>query len=103
MNKKTYLNIKEIFQIYKKNNNTIYLKNGQIVLSVSEVAAGSVLKFDYYSNINGKIYYKIIIYPEFINYYTFWEEDMSSGKEIMIDRAKQNHPDFLEWVIWNLP
>jgi predicted alpha/beta superfamily hydrolase len=103
MNKKSYLNIKEIFETYQKNNNTIYLRDGQIVISIREVAAGSVLKFDYYSDINGKIYYKIIIYPEFINYYTFWDEEMSSGKEIMIDRAKEFHPDFFEWMLWNLP
>jgi hypothetical protein len=99
------MNIEEIFEKYREHkSDVIKLNYGFIGVALNEVADSNyALRFSYHSNL--ELYYKIIMYSKrkHILYYTFVDGEMSSGKEIMIDHAKEANPEFLEWMIWNLP
>ena len=99
------MNIDELFEKYKEYKvDTINLKQGLIKITLMKVANSSkVIHIDYYYNLD--IYYKIHIYfnPKKSFHYTFIDGEMIQGKEIMVNHAKEFHPEFFEWIIWNLP
>ena len=99
------LNIEEIFRKYEeRKSDVIKLNHGFIGVILNEVANSShVLRFHYHSNM--ELYYKIIMYSKrrHILFYTFIDGEMVEGKENMMGHAKETHPEFFEWMIWNLP
>ncbi len=99
------VNIEEMFEIYReRKSDVIKLNHGVIGVILSEVAnSNHVLRFHYHSNM--ELYYKIIMYSntKTILFYTFIDGEMVDGKENMMDHAKEFHPDFFEWMLWNLP
>ena len=99
------MNVDEIFKKYEeRKSDVIKLNHGFIGVILSEVAnSNHVLRFHYHSNM--ELYYKIIMYSntKTILFYTFIDGEMIEEKEAMIGHAKEFHPDFLEWIIWNLP
>jgi len=105
MNKKSYLNIEEIFKKYEeRKSDVIKLERGFIGVTLNELAnSNHALRFNYHHNL--ELYYKIIMYSKrkHILFYTFIDGEMVDGKENMMDHAKEFHPDFFEWMLWNLP
>ena len=99
------MNIEEIFRKYEDcKSDVIKLNHGFIGVILNEVAnSNHVLRFHYHHNL--ELYYKIVMYSKrkHILFYTFIDGEMIEGKEAMIGHAKEFHPDFLEWIIWNLP
>jgi hypothetical protein len=99
------MNIEEIFRKYEeRKSDVIKLNHGFIGVILNEVANSNyVLRFSYQHNL--ELYYKIIIYFKRKNifFYTFIDGEMIEGKENMMGHAKEAHPEFFEWMIWNLP
>jgi len=99
------MNVDEIFKKYEDcKSDVIKLNHGFIGVILSEVAnSNHVLRFHYHHNL--ELYYKILMYSKrrHILFYTFIDGEMIEGKENMMDHAKEAHPDFFEWMLWNLP
>ena len=104
------MNIEDVFKEYPKEKHLtkIVLSGGEIEILVfdSRISIGyhhpshpsldlslcrARYKVIFYSNPPGQYYYKFID-----------GENYSTGKEAVLDHAKKNHPDFIEWAIWNL-
>ena len=98
------MNIDEIFKKYgERKSDVIKLNHGFVGAILTEVANSNyALRFHYHSNL--ELYYKIIMYSNTKNilFYTFIDGETVEGKENMMDHAKEYHPEFLEWIIWNL-
>lgn len=97
------MNIPQIFEKYPDLDCSLNIK-----LKIGSV---KVLRADDAIRINYKLLgqtvssYKIILYSEPSEdfYYTFFDNYMKQGKALMFDQSKENHPEFFEWMIWNLP
>ena len=97
------MNIPQIFEKYP--NPDCVLNISLKVGSIQVVRADNVIQINY--KLPGKTVslYKMVIYSDAAEpyYYTFCNNFMEQKKVLMFNHSRENHPEFFEWIIWNLP
>ena len=98
------MNIDELFEKYEERKSyVINLKHSFVDIFLTGLA-NSNMCLRIICRSDSAPYYKIFMYSKTKNslYYTHIDEEIIEGKEAMINHAREHHPDFLEWMIWNL-
>lgn len=101
------MNIEDVFKEYPKEKylTKIVLSGGEIEILVSDSRVSIGYHYPSLDLTLCRGRYKLIFYlnPPGQYYYKFTDgETYSTGKEAVLDHAKKNHPDFFEWMLWNL-
>lgn len=101
------MNIEDVFKEYPKEKHLtkIVLSGGEIEILVSDSRVSIGYHYPSLDLTLCRGRYKVVFYsnPPGQYYYKFIDgENYSSGKEAVLDHAKKNHPDFFEWILWNL-
>ena len=96
------MNVQLIFEEYSKPGyiKTIKLGTG----SIQAIRTENVIQLDYKLPGETLPLYKIVAYSDLEEafYYTFFEHHVQHGKEAMLNHSMEAHPDFFEWMIWNI-
>lgn len=102
-------NIMILYEEFKKlHGTTILLQSGRIRISLDEELKSifNMVNITYESLDINRVIYEAVIYSDIpdISYYKFseYKTPISISYPNFFDHAKENHPDFLEWAIWNL-
>lgn len=101
------MNIEDVFKEYPKERSLtkIVLSGGEIEILVSDSRVSIGYHYPSLDLTLCRGRYKLVFYldPPGQYYYKFIDgENYSTGKEAVLDHAKKNHPDFFEWILWNL-
>ena len=102
------MDVKTIFNKFQKEERETKIRLKDSFVTV--VRGQGVIQILYGGEV-GTTFCRIVVYGEsrgndilcYSYDYKEWSDTILMSKETFIDHIRDNYPDFLEWIIWNLP